>query len=174
MHPRVRELIDGHQLRPLPVESTLFCSTYRSRDNLPGGAPMGTGMIGLYAAEPESHSMFHRLTSDELWHFYEGDPLRLVLLYPDGRSEEVRLGPDGRSGQYRQYLVPAQTWQAGSVTDGGQYALFGCTMSPGFTSSGFEGGLRGELLARYPQRRADILHFTSEHGETRMPEGFAT
>ena len=173
MHARVNTLIAFYQLTPLPVEGTLFASTYRSSENLPNGEPLATGMIGLYAEEPLSHSTFHRLQADELWHFYEGDALRLILLHPDGRSEDVLLGPDESAGHHRQFLIPALTWQAGGLLPGGEYALFGCTMSPGFTSRTFEGGRLAGLLALYPSREADLRRFTVA-GETQMPEGFAT
>ena len=72
-------------------------------------------MIGMYAHEPLSRSLFHRLPADEVWHFYGGDPLRLVLLYPGGQSADVILGPDPLAGQKVQFVVPAGVWQAGWV-----------------------------------------------------------
>ena len=173
MHPEVKRLIAHYHLTPLPVEGTLFASTYRSSGDVRSGAPLGTAMIGLYCTEPRSASSFHRLPSDEIWHFYGGDPLRLVLLHPDGSSEDVILGADFAAGQHVQFVVPALTWQAGQVLAGGAYALFGCTMAPGFTSAGFNGADTAALLEQYPARAADILEF-AVHGDTAMPEGFAT
>ena len=92
------ELIEQYGLEPLPVEGTLFVSTYRSTDDTPSGGPVGTTMIEMYAHEPSSHSLFHRLPTDEIWHFYGGDPIRLILLHPDGRSADVWLGPDVGTG----------------------------------------------------------------------------
>ena len=122
-----------------------------------------------------SRSLFHRLTHDEVWHFYGGDPLRLVLLQPDGADDEVVLGPDLHAGQRVQYVIPAGTWQAGELMPGGSWALFGCTMAPGFTGTCFEGGRRDDLLRSHPARRADIkpLGVPDDH-ETAMPDGFAT
>ncbi|MBI5297662.1 MAG: cupin domain-containing protein [Chloroflexi bacterium] len=77
MHPEVKALIKHYHFQPLPVEGTLFVSTYRSAQEVEGGGPVGTAMIGLYCDEPHSLSLFHRLTTDEVWHFYGGDPLRL-------------------------------------------------------------------------------------------------
>jgi len=172
MNPEVRRLIELHRLTPLPVEGTWFRGTWRSRRELPSGKPMGTAMIGLYSEEPPSFSLFHRLTEDETWHFYGGAPLRLVLLHPDGRDEDVYLGPG--PGQHVQYVVPAGTWQAGHVTEGGGHALFGCTLAPGFVDEMFEGGTRAMLMARYPRRAADIERFACPDGETRMPGNVAT
>ena len=173
MHPSVKTLVDHYHLQPLPVEGTLFVSTYRSTQEYAGGKPVGTAMIGLYCDEPRSVSLFHRLKYDEVWHFYGGDPLRLVLLFPDGSSREVILGSDPTQGQLVQFVIPAGVWQAGHMLRGGLYSLFGCTVAPGFTGDIFEGGTREQLLALYPDRAEDI-HKLSVSGETKMPEGFAS
>lgn len=174
MHPTIKALIEHYHFTPLPVEGTLFVSTWRSKEGFPDGSPVGTSMLGLYANDPPSRSFFHRLPVDEVWHFYSGDPLRLVLLHPDGSSEDVVMGSDTVKGQCVQFVVPADVWQAGHLMDGGTYALFGCTMAPGFTGKMYEGGLRVDLLADYPDRRDDIITLTSDIEETRMPEGFAS
>lgn len=169
------ELIERYGLEPLPVEGTLFASTYRSATDTPDGAPVGTAMIGMYAHEPRSRSLFHRLPSDEVWHFYGGDPIRLVLLRPDGSSAEVWLGSDVAAGHHVQFVIPAGTWQAGELHRDGVYALFGCTMAPGFTSAGFEAATRAELLGSHPDRADDIERLTVDDGHpTVMPDGFAT
>jgi predicted cupin superfamily sugar epimerase len=171
----VARLIERLGLTPLPVEGTLFVSTYRSVHELPAGGPVGTAMIGLYAHDPPSRSLFHRLTADEVWHFYGGDPIRLVLLHPDGGSEDVWLGPDLGRGHRVQLVIPAGVWQAGELAPDGRYALFGCTMAPGFTSAGFEAGMRSSLLRTHPDRRHDIERLAvADGGETTMPPGFAT
>jgi predicted cupin superfamily sugar epimerase len=132
-------------------------------------------MLGLYVDEPASRSMFHRLAFDEVWHFYAGDPLRLVLLHADGGHEDVVLGPDLLGGHRVQAIVPAGTWQAGELVDGGRWALFGCTMAPGFVGTCFEGGVVDRLVDSHPERREDIerLGLPSGHA-TAMPEEFAT
>jgi predicted cupin superfamily sugar epimerase len=163
MSPGVQALVLQHGLRPLPVEGTLFAATYRDAS----GA--SSAMVGLYCDEPTSLSLFHRLPVDEVWHFYGGDPLRLVLLHADGRSEDVFMGPDAAAGQRVQFVVPAGCWQAGHMVAGGRYSLFGCTLAPAFHSGMFEGGARGDLLARYPQRAEDIDRLGCESGHTLMP-----
>jgi predicted cupin superfamily sugar epimerase len=70
--------------------------------------------------------------------------------------------------------VPANSWQAGYMLPGGRYSLFGCTMSPGFTSNGFEAGIAADLILQYPTRAADILRLSVNGHQTRMPENFAT
>jgi predicted cupin superfamily sugar epimerase len=169
----VEALIERHRLLPLPVEGTLFTSTYRSTASNSDGSPVGTAMVGLYAHEPLSRSLFHRLPSDEIWHFYGGDPLRLVLLHADGSSEDRWLGAG--EGLDVQTVVQAGTWQAGELHVDGMYALFGCTMAPGFTGAGFEAGRLGELLASHPERSDDIVRLAVPDGDpATMPHGFAT
>jgi predicted cupin superfamily sugar epimerase len=174
MDPEVQALIEHFGLAPLPSEGTLFASTYRSTDDVTGGGPAGTAIIALYAEDPASHSLFHRLPVDEVWHFYAGDPLRLVLLFPDGTSADVRMGSDPLNGERVQFVVPAGVWQAGHLVSGGRYALFGCTMAPGFTDRMYEGGVRETLLLTHPDRAQDIARLGCGSDEARMPEGFAT
>lgn len=168
MDEDIQALIDLYHLSPLPVEGTLFASTYRQAQE----SPAGSAMIGLYCETPRSVTLFHRLPVDEIWHFYAGDPLRLVLLYPDGRSRDVIMGNDPLRGQIVQFVVPAGVWQAGRLKEGGRYALFGCTMAPGFDGSMFEGGERGQLLRQYPDRAADITSLSCPPGQIHMPESF--
>jgi predicted cupin superfamily sugar epimerase len=174
MLPEVKAIIEHYKLEPLPVEGTLFTSTYRSTQELEGGKPCGTAIIAMYCEAPRSHSLFHRLAADEIWHFYAGDPLRLVLLYPEGSSRDVIMGSDPLKDQQVQFVIPAGVWQAGHVLNGGRYSLFGCTMAPGFTDDIFEGGTREALLALYPDQADDINRLGCASHESRMPEGFAT
>lgn len=145
-------LIERFGMSPLPVEGTLFAETYRSEASAPSGGPAGTAGVGLFCDDPPSRSLFHRLSFDEVWHFYAGDPLRLVLLHPDGTDAEVILG----GGQTVQHVIPAGVWQAGDLVRGGAWALYGCTMAPGFTPGCFEGGTVERLLVSHPRRGGDI------------------
>lgn len=156
MHPEVQRLIDHYSLEFLPVENTLFSQTYRSSREIGDDKPIGTTMIGLYCDDPPSLSLFHRLPVDEVWHFYGGDPLRIVLLYPDGSSEDVIMGNNPLEGQHVQFVVPAGVWQAGHMVTGGRYSLYGCSLAPGFTDDMFEGGTREKLIGAYPDRADDI------------------
>jgi len=170
MRPEVRALIEHYNLEPLPVEQTLFISTYRSNREFSDGKPCGTAIIALYCDEPRSVSLFHKLPVDEVWHFYAGDPLRLVLLYPDGSSKDVIMGNNPLRGQHVQFVVPAGVWQAGHMVAGGRYSLYGCTLAPGFHHDMFEGGTRDHLVAIYPDRVNDINMLGCSQDETRMPE----
>ncbi len=173
IHADTQALLDHYPFDRLPVEGTLFCSTYRSAQNQSDGTPICTAMIGMYAEEPLSVSCFHRLLYDELWHVYGGDPFLLILLYADGSSEEVLMGTDPLKGQQVQYLIPAGAWQAGCIVPGGRYALFGCTMAPGFTGDCFEAGIADELITQYPDRAADIRRLSVNGDQAFMPPGYA-
>ena len=157
------------------MEATFFVQTYRSGTDAASGGPAGSAGIGLYCDDPLSRSLFHRLDFDEVWHFYGGDPLRLVLLHPDGSDEDVVIGSDVLAGQRPQQVVPAGVWQAGELLAGGSWALFGCTMAPGFTGACFEGGRVGDLLETHPGRATDIerLGVPADQAGV-MPEGFAS
>ena len=169
MHPKIKSLIEHYNFQPLPAEGTFFVSTYRSATEFENGKPHGTAMIGMYCDEPRSLSLFHRLTADEVWHFYGGDPLRLVLLYPDGSSKDVIM-----SDENVQVVIPAGVWQAGHMVEGGVYSLFGCTVAPGFTGDMFEGGTQQQLLDQYPDRIDDIRKLGINTNEIHMPKGFAS
>src|SRR5512142_1301628 len=119
MRPEIQALIDYYHFTPLPAEGAFFLSTYRSSTELDSGKPFGTAIIAMYCNEPPSFSRFHRLPVDEIWHFYSGDPLRLILLYPDGSSRDVLLGNEPLKGQLVQFVIPAGVWQAGHVAAGG-------------------------------------------------------
>ena len=178
MHPIARRLVEHHRMSPLPVEATWFVSTYRSPAELADGAPVGTAMLGLYAAATEpgevpSRSLFHRLAHDEVWHLYGGHPIRLVLLHPDGTDDEVVLGGDVTAGATVQHVIPAGTWQAGELVEGGSWALFGCTMAPGFTGDCFEAADPVQLARDYPDHAALIQRLSPQDGARTMPQGFA-
>ncbi len=174
MGPNIQALIDHFHFETLPAEGTFYSSTWRSKNTFTDGSPHGTAMIGMYCNVPLSQSVFHRLPVDEVWHFYGGDPLRLVLLYPDGSHSKIIMGGNPLNGQAIQYTIPAGTWQGGYLLEGGHYALFGCTMAPGFTGSMYEGACRTDLLTEYPECKEDILRLTNESAEKHMPAGFST
>ncbi|WP_053333960.1 cupin domain-containing protein [Gemmatimonas phototrophica] len=163
-------LLRQYRFLRLPLEGTLYRETWRTADTLASGSPVGTAMIGLFADSLGSVSRFHRLTHDEVWHAYAGDPFVLYLLHNDGSTSEVLMGTDPLAGQAVQCVVPAGTWQAGALQPGGDYALYGCTMAPGFSPGCFEAGPVHELTSRYPSATEIIARLGVTSGETRMPE----
>ncbi|MFI2188896.1 cupin domain-containing protein [Streptomyces sioyaensis] len=151
-------LIEFYGLAPLPREGGRFRPTWAGPER-PDGRPEGSAMVMLLTAEPGDFSALHRLPTDEIWHFYRGDPLTLYLLAEGsggGSARTVVLGPDVLGGQHVQFTVPAGTWMAAEVADGSAWTLFGCTMAPGFTFEDYEHGDAAELAARFPREAARI------------------
>lgn len=151
------DLIAHFGLEPIPREGGLFRQTWAGPER-PDGRPEGTAIVALLAAG--DFSALHRLPTDEIWHFYRGDPLELLLLAPDGATRTVVLGPDVLDGQHVQFTVPAGTWMGGKVRGAGQWTLFGCTMAPGFTFDGYEHGDAAELTTRYPAVADEIAELS--------------
>jgi predicted cupin superfamily sugar epimerase len=152
------QIKDFLKLRPLPVEGGLFAEAYRSEHKLrvdampssyPGERALGTAIY--YLLTPETFSALHRLRGDEVFHFYLGDPVEMLLLKADGAAEAIILGQDILLNMRVQHVVPAGTWQGSRLAPGGKYALMGTTMAPGFDPQDYEPGNREELSARYPR-----------------------
>lgn len=160
LNPRAQALIEFYQMAMLPGEGTYVRELYRSAQATAEGLPTVSTIYGLYCVNPPSRSNFHRLTRDEVWSWYEGDPIDLFLLSPDGGSRSVTLGRDAEAGQIYQFTIPAGTWQAGRLQPGGSYALYGCTVAPAFTPDCFELGSRAELTAAYPGEAEHIAELT--------------
>ncbi len=157
------QIIDLLDLKPHP-EGGFFKETYRSHGQI---LKSSTGQHErlfstaiYYMLTPGTLSKFHRLSSDEVFHFYMGDPVTWVLLGAGGRKRKIVLGNDLSGGQEIQMVVPAGTWFGGYLNEGGRYALMGTTVAPGFEFSDFVMARREELLMLYPSSEADILKLT--------------
>ncbi len=168
MTPEAASLIERLGLQPLDVEGGFFRQTWRSPMVLPSGKPIGTCIYVLQTNDPDCFSAMHRLPTDEIWHFYRGDPLALLLLHPNGSSSEPVLGPDVAAGQHVQLVVPAGTWMGGRVLAGGSHSLLGCTMAPGFTEDDYEGTPAEPLVAQWPQHEASIRSLVRSGDVLRM------
>ncbi len=149
-------------LEPLPLEGGYYAETYRSDISLPGSAlperfqGMRLASTAIYyLLTPDTFSAMHRLAGDEVYHFYLGDPVELLVLAPDGGGEVIRLGHDLPAGMRVQTVVPGGCWQGSRLAGGGDYALLGTTMAPGFEWQDFEAGAGDDLCGKYPdfQRR---------------------
>lgn len=168
--PALSEIIKFCNLAPMPLEGGLFSRNYLSEDiylgeKLPDRYQtvdhhFGSAILMILSNKPDSFSALHKLKTDEIYHFYLGDPLELVLLYPDGTSKIIEMGQDITNGQYVQYAVPRGVWQGSQVKKGGVYSFFGTTMAPAFDKDDFELGDRDILLTQYPERREQILSLT--------------
>ena len=148
-------------------EGGYFRQTYRSevsigREALPAGfaGARAVSTAIYFLLEGENFSAFHRLLSDEVWHFYGGDPLIVHVIEPEGKYSSILLGRDPEAGQVLQGVVRAGCWFASHVADWKSFAVVGCTVAPGFDFEDFKMGKREELVARYPQHRDLIRRLT--------------
>ncbi|MBZ5628999.1 MAG: cupin domain-containing protein [Acidobacteriia bacterium] len=157
----INQLMRHLRLEPLPVEGGCFRQTWVS-DNLvsiPGYAsprPAGTAIYYLLTSDPDSFSAMHRLASDEIYHFYLGDPVEMLLLDEEGGAQRIVLGPDLLGAQHVQYIVSRYIWQGSRVIPGGRFALLGTTMVPGFDPRDFTLGRRDQLVRQFPGQ-ADLI-----------------
>jgi len=150
------QIIAALGLEPLEPEGGLYRETYRSGEGvaagaLParygGGRCFGTAIY--YLLTPRTVSRLHRVASDEVFHFYLGDPVTMLWLAPDGGGRVVTLGPDLAAGQHVQVVVPRGVWQGAFLAEPGRWALMGCTVAPGFEYADFAPGDRDALIGRY-------------------------
>ena len=165
MTATAQSYIQALQMRPHP-EGGFFQESYRSEQTMQAPAPGGGSVqrnvcTAIYfLLEAGNFSAFHRIKSDEIWHFYAGQALEVLELLPDGELCCTRLGPDILRGELPQYVVPADTWFASRVVDGGTFSLVGCTVAPGFDFADFRLARRQELLEIFPQHRQIITELT--------------
>jgi uncharacterized protein len=145
-------------LAPHPREGGSFVETWRAveaipRESLPSrySSARSAGTCIYYLLEPGTFSEMHRLASDEIFHFYLGDPVEMLQLAPDGSARTVILGNDLAAGQYPQVIVPKLLWQGSRLVPGGKVALLGCTVSPGFDYADYEAGSAASLIPEYPK-----------------------
>lgn len=148
-------------LEPHPIEGGSFRRTYTAAGavSLPRGVRSLNSAI-YYLLEPGTFSEFHVLDSDELFHFYLGDPVEMIQLYPDGRSALFALGPDLAAGHHVQLHVPAGVWQGTRLIGAGQVALLGCTVTPGFDFADYRNASADELIAKWPSEAERIKGLT--------------
>jgi uncharacterized protein len=162
------DVISLLQLQPHPIEGGYFRETYRSDDVLPRAVlPRNPAQRSLataiyYLLTPTSVSAMHRLPTDEVFHFYLGDPVQMVQLWPDGSAQTLVLGPDLREGQHLQTVVPGGVWQGSFLLNGGEFALLGATMAPGFDYADYVSGDRDELTALWPEQGDLIRKLTPQ------------
>lgn len=162
-------LVQKFNLSPHP-EGGFYAETYRSTevivqaalpDRFSGDRVFSTAIYFLLPSG--ALSALHRIQSDEVWHFYAGDPLELLMISPDGESTTVFIGNDPSLGQHFQFVVPTGYWFASrcTVADGG-YSFVGCTVAPGFDFADFEMAKRKELAQLFPHHESLIKGFTHD------------
>ena len=152
-----RELIERYNLQAHP-EGGHYLQTYYSTETMAADALPGrfggdrcfsTAIYFLLAGK--QFSAFHRIKSDELWHFYYGVGLHIYVLHPDGRGEVLKLGADLANGYSFQRVVPAGCWFASKPVNENGFSFVGCTVAPGFVFDDFELAKKDDLIKQYPQ-----------------------
>jgi len=148
-------LIELLNLEPLPIEGGFFRRTYLADESLTGWPeryhnPKAISSAIYYLLRATDFSAFHRLATDEVYHFYLGDPVELVQLVSEGDGAIVILGQTLTAGQRVQTVVSRGVWQGSRLKAGGQWALLGTTLAPAYADSDFELGNRESLMKDYP------------------------
>jgi uncharacterized protein len=151
-----QDIIRTLKMQLHPIEGGFFAETYRSAGAVPQAAIPGypadrsLSTAIYYMLTPGTISAMHRVRGDEMFHFYLGDPVEMIELHPNGSGNVVVLGQDILAGMELQHNVRGGVWQGSRLREGGQFALLGTTMAPGFEYADYETGDRAELVARYP------------------------
>lgn len=158
--------IKALNLKPHP-EGGYFREVYRSDENIPksflpkrysGKRNFSTSIYFLL--EGEQTSKFHRLKSDEQWHFYDGSPVRIYIIEAVGNLKSITLGNDLSKDEVFQIVIPRNNWFAAELVDKNSFCLVGCVVSPGFDFSDFEMAEREELISQFPHHKMLIERFT--------------
>jgi uncharacterized protein len=156
MNAEAERLIRTLGLQPHP-EGGFYREMFRSEINVAASnAPRSALTSIYYLLSRDDFSAFHRLTSDEIWHYYGGSAIAIETIDGDGEHREIILG----TGDRWQAAMPAGVWFGASVCDPQGYALIGCDVAPGFDFADFEMGVRDRLIAEFPQHRAAIERLT--------------
>ncbi len=157
MHSEAQRLIAAYHLQPHP-EGGWYRETYRSAERVTTsrGATRSATTSIYFLLTAEAFSAFHRLASDETWHFYRGDPVTLELIDPAGRYEQRVLGVEDRL----QTTIPGGTHFAAHVDAPEGWVLVGCDVAPGFEFADFHLTTRAMLTAAYPQFAPLIARYT--------------
>ncbi len=163
MHPIAKYYIEKLDLKKHP-EGGYYKEVYRSAEYfvLPDYSyknkrqrNFSTSIYFLLEGNDKSH--FHKLKSDEIWHFYDGSDVRIIIIDHIGKLNEVFIGRE--AGIY-QYTILKENWFAAEVIRKDSFALVGCTVSPGFEFDDFIIGKRNDLIKLFPQHEKIIKSFT--------------
>ena len=137
---------------PLKIPATALPEAYNGGDR-----PYGSALYFLVA--PDAQIVMHRIRSDQLYHHYLGDPLEVLMLYPDGTGSVSVVGSDLAAGERPQLFVPGGTFHISRMASGTGYALLASTEWPGVEPPDVEHGDIEELVAAYPDFREQIRAF---------------
>jgi predicted cupin superfamily sugar epimerase len=162
--------------RLLKLEPHATCGFVRvtfisDRHIIPGGLPppfadgRPAGSALYFMVTPDAPVRLHRIHNDQLYHYYLGDPIEVLLLHEDGTSERVVVGPDLRAGQRVQLFVPGNTFHTARVIGRRRWFLGASTEWPGVEPADVEVGNIAVLAAKYPDVAADLRAFQQDSGD---------
>ena len=151
------EIIRRLNLKKHPMEGGYFVETYRTEEKC-GERSLSTAIYFLLT--DETFSEMHRVQGDEMYHFYYGDPVEHLQLFPDGSGKIITIGNDIAAGHQPQVIVPGGVWQGSRMAAGGRVALMGTTMAPGFEYRDYYSGDLDTLVASFPDFRELIAALT--------------
>jgi predicted cupin superfamily sugar epimerase len=150
-------------LAPHPREGGFYVRTYEAAEMVSLSryeSERRTGTAIYYLLEPGTFSEMHRLKSDEVFHFYAGDAVEMLQLREGHAGRMVVIGNDLAAGERPQVMVGHGVWQGSRLREGGEWALLGCTVSPGFEFEDYEAGDRAELMGLWPEWAETIAELT--------------
>ena len=157
-----QQLIQQYNLQPHP-EGGWYKETYKSDEYISGSTlPERFGGSRVFSTaiyfllEQGNFSAFHRIKSDECWHFYAGDCLQVYVIQMNGTLDIIHLGNDIEKGQVFQFVVPANCWFASRPAPESTFCFVGCTVAPSFDFTDFELAKASSLTALFPQHKAII------------------
>jgi predicted cupin superfamily sugar epimerase len=155
-----QDIIRHLHLMPHP-EGGYYRETYRAAPTVvtAEGHTRNVSTAIYYLLENEDKSHFHRIKSDELWFFHQGQALEIILL-TNGQLSHIILGSDFATGALPQAVIPANTWFAARLQQGAGYALVSCTVAPGFDFLDFELAEREALTREFPHLEDIVQQFT--------------
>ncbi len=157
-----QQIITLLNLQPHP-EGGYFRETYRAAETVADSGrstPRNLSTCIYYLLTADTFSCLHKVSSDELFHFYLGDPIEMLQLLPDGSSRIVKIGSNLTAGEAPQLVIEKGTWQGSRLLAPGRLALIGATVAPGFDYQDYTEGSRAELIAQYPDRKDLIVELT--------------
>ena len=164
----LKNIIQKLGLEPHP-EGGYFRETYRSIGEITGEDleneyedKRNYSTCIYFLLTSDNFSALHRIKQDEIWHFYDGSPIRLHMISELGIHSEHIIGRDFKKGEVPQFIVPGGYWFAAEVINKDDYSLVGCTVSPGFDFNDFELKTRKELTSLYPDKAKIISKLTHQ------------
>ncbi len=113
-----------------------------------------------YLLDGSDFSAFHKIQSDEIWHFYVGTSLIIYMINKYGNLEKIVLGNNPEKNEELMAAIPKESWFAAEVIDKSSFSLIGCTVAPGFHFDDFELGSRENLIRQYPEHSSLIIELT--------------